>query len=49
MVMVIGGAIYIRWENAKRERGERDYRLKDKTEQEAVDLGYKHPDFRYVL
>ncbi|KAF8916083.1 MFS general substrate transporter [Mucidula mucida] len=49
IVLVIIGALYIRWENGKRERGERNYRLEGKTTQEIVDLGYKHPDFRYQI
>ncbi|KAF8197016.1 MFS general substrate transporter [Pholiota molesta] len=41
------GTMYLRWENGKRERGERDYRLAGKTEEEIRDLGYLHPKFRY--
>lgn len=43
------GALYIRWENAKRERGERDYRLQDKSPAEVDELGYLHPNFRYQI
>ncbi|KAF7370479.1 MFS general substrate transporter [Mycena sanguinolenta] len=42
-------AIYIRLENAKRNRGERDYRLEGKTEKELEELGYLHPHFHYQL
>ncbi|KAF5389828.1 hypothetical protein D9757_003580 [Collybiopsis confluens] len=38
---------YIRWENAKRDRGERDYRLEGKSSNEVEQLGYLHPEFRY--
>ena len=50
VVLLAGfGSLYLRWENDKRERGERDYRLEGKTEQEIKDLGYLHPRFRYQL
>ncbi|KAJ6518943.1 MFS general substrate transporter [Mycena sanguinolenta] len=42
-------AIYIRSENAKRNRGERDYRLEGKTAKEVEELGYLHPHFCYQL
>ena len=32
--------LYIRWENGKRDRGERDYRLEGKTLNEIRQLGY---------
>jgi hypothetical protein len=48
-VLTIAGALYFRLENAKRDRGERDYRLLNKTEEEIRDLGYRHPRFRYQL
>ncbi|KAF7308338.1 MFS general substrate transporter [Mycena chlorophos] len=40
---------YILQENAKRERGERDYRLEGKSTKELEELGYLHPRFRYQL
>ncbi|KAF9269208.1 MFS general substrate transporter [Marasmius fiardii PR-910] len=40
---------YIRWENAKRERGERNYRLEGKDGKEIEELGYLHPGFRYQV
>jgi len=43
------GMLYLRHENNKRDRGERDYRLEGKTVEEIRDLGYKHPGFRYQL
>jgi len=49
MVMTFVGMLYLRHENRKRDRGERDYRLEGKTEAELRDLGYKHPNFRYQL
>ncbi|KAF8159406.1 MFS general substrate transporter [Crassisporium funariophilum] len=43
------GGLYIQWENRKRDRGERDYRLDGKTQKEIDELGYLHPNFRYQL
>ncbi|KAL0564753.1 hypothetical protein V5O48_017286 [Marasmius crinis-equi] len=48
-VLVIIGVLYIRMENAKRARGERDYRLEGKTVEEIEALGYLHPHFRYQV
>ncbi|KAJ6581668.1 MFS general substrate transporter [Mycena capillaripes] len=48
-LITIFAAMYIRWENVKRARGERDYRLDGKTEKELEELGYLHPHFRYQL
>ncbi|KAJ7066448.1 MFS general substrate transporter [Mycena amicta] len=47
MVLTVIATLYIRTENAKRERGERDYRLVGKTAKEVEELGYLHPRFRY--
>lgn len=44
----IGGIIYCKWENRLRDRGGRDYRLEGLTEEEKTDLGYRHPEFRYI-
>jgi len=43
------GFLYARWENAKRARGERNYRLEGKSQEEIEQLGYRHPDFRYQI
>ncbi|TFK53257.1 MFS general substrate transporter [Heliocybe sulcata] len=40
---------YIRWENGKRARGERDHRVVGKTGEEVERLGYLHPGFRYQM
>ncbi|KAJ6498298.1 MFS general substrate transporter [Mycena vulgaris] len=48
-LLTIVAGLYIRWENAKRDRGERDYRLDGKTAKELEELGYLHPHFRYQL
>ncbi|KAF5332795.1 hypothetical protein D9611_005179 [Ephemerocybe angulata] len=42
-------AFYIRWENGKRARGERDHRLEGKSPEELENLGYLHPQFRYQI
>jgi len=42
--------VYIRWENGKRAKGERDHRLDGFTSEEEASqlLGDKHPSFRYI-
>ncbi|KAF9484547.1 MFS general substrate transporter [Pholiota conissans] len=46
--LIILGASYLRWENARRDRGEQDHRLRDgMSEEEIQNLGYRHPEFRY--
>lgn len=42
------GIGYCVWENRVRARGGRDYRLQGLNEQEKVDLGHHHPEFRYI-
>ena len=56
LLVAIFLAFYVRWENGKRDRGGRDYRLEgmadDTTEKgrEALEgMGYKHPKFRYQI
>ncbi|KZT19730.1 MFS general substrate transporter [Neolentinus lepideus HHB14362 ss-1] len=46
-VLALVGVLYIKWENRKRERGERDYRLEGLTAGEIEQLGYLHPRYRY--
>ncbi|KAL2068974.1 hypothetical protein VTL71DRAFT_15312 [Oculimacula yallundae] len=41
------GILYNKWENGKRERGERDDRIVGLNEQEKIALGYRNPEFRY--
>ncbi|KAL8787727.1 MAG: hypothetical protein Q9213_002047 [Squamulea squamosa] len=38
--------LYVKWENRKREKGGRDYRLNGRDEGM---LGYQHPSFRYTI
>jgi hypothetical protein len=56
LLVAIFLAFYVRWENGKRDRGGRDYRLDgmadDTTEKGRValeEMGYKHPKFRYQI
>ena len=42
-------AFYLHRENRKRARGERDYRLENKTPEELEQLGCRHPLFKYQL
>ncbi|KAL0060603.1 hypothetical protein AAF712_012606 [Marasmius tenuissimus] len=48
-VLVIIGVLYIRLENVKRARGERNYRLEGKTPEQIEALGYLDPRFRYQV
>ncbi|KAF9006190.1 hypothetical protein BDQ17DRAFT_1352923 [Cyathus striatus] len=49
IVIILAGSLYLRMENAKRERGERDYRIKNRTQLELEEIRYLHPQFRYKL
>ncbi|KAK5100588.1 hypothetical protein LTS08_005339 [Lithohypha guttulata] len=42
------GIVYCKCENRVRARGGRDHRLQGLSEQEKLDLGHHHPDFRYM-
>ncbi|KAI8966159.1 MFS general substrate transporter [Daldinia sp. FL1419] len=48
LFLSFGGIGYCLWENRVRARGGRDSRLVGLTEEEKADLGYRHPDFRYI-
>lgn len=47
--IVVLTALYIRWENGRRDKGDRDHRAQGKTETELRNLGYRHPQFRYQI
>lgn len=53
IVCLLGGSVVmhlaLRWENAKRRRGERDYLVEGKTREEIEALGDRRPDFLYTL
>ncbi|KAF2025062.1 MFS general substrate transporter [Setomelanomma holmii] len=48
LILAIGCIIYCKWENRQRDLGKRDHRLNGKSEVEIRDLGYRHPEFRYI-
>ncbi|KAL6250778.1 hypothetical protein RBB50_003081 [Rhinocladiella similis] len=47
-LLAVSAITYYKWENTKRDKGERDHRLGGITEQEKRDLGSSHPAFRYI-
>ncbi|KAF7308963.1 MFS general substrate transporter [Mycena kentingensis (nom. inval.)] len=49
LTLAILASLYIRWENAKRDRGERDSRVKGLDEEQQRQLGYRHPKFMRVV
>jgi hypothetical protein len=46
--LAVFGIFYCMRENKARAAGKRDHRLEGLTEEEAVNLGYRHPNFRYM-
>ncbi|KAG8162506.1 hypothetical protein KVR01_008271 [Diaporthe batatas] len=42
------GIAYCSWENKLRAAGKRDHRLEGRTQEEIDQLGYRHPEFRYI-
>ncbi|KAG6355183.1 hypothetical protein INS49_004264 [Diaporthe citri] len=42
------GIAYCAYENKLRAAGKRDHRLEGRTEEEINQLGYRHPEFRYI-
>ena len=40
--------LYFRWENGKRERGDRDARFSGLTDEDIVRLGDENPRFRFA-
>ncbi|KAI1814692.1 MFS general substrate transporter [Poronia punctata] len=49
LFLALLGMAYCMWENRVRARGGRDSRLVGLTEEEKSALGYRHPDFRYMV
>ncbi|KAE9972353.1 hypothetical protein BLS_004063 [Venturia inaequalis] len=47
-LLAISGILYCQRENKIREAGGRDQRLEGLSEREVVELGYRHPEFRYI-
>ena len=48
LVCVVMNIFYIRWENAARQAGKREYRFEQQQEGDG-ELGYRHPEFRYTM
>ncbi|KAI5785781.1 major facilitator superfamily domain-containing protein [Geopyxis carbonaria] len=42
------GVAYCKWENRMRAHGKRDFRLEGLSMEEQRQLGYRHPDFKYM-
>lgn len=48
LFLALFGIAYIVWENRQRAQGKRDHRVEGKSDEEVADLGYRHPEFRYI-
>ncbi|KAF2629980.1 MFS general substrate transporter [Macroventuria anomochaeta] len=48
LILAVAGIIYSKWENKQRDLGKRDHRLNGLNEEQIRDLGYRHPEFRYI-
>jgi len=48
VVLALVGVFYCLHENKIRKAGKRDHRLNGLTGREVVDLGYRHPSYRYI-
>jgi len=46
--LAIFGILYVMRENKLRNRGKRDHRLEGLDEKQQGELGYRHPNFRYI-
>lgn len=49
MTLAIFGILYCTYENKVRAAGKRDHRLDGLSEGEKAQLGYRHPEFRYMV
>lgn len=47
-LLAIFGILYVVRENKLRNRGKRDHRLEGLDESRQGELGYRHPNFRYI-
>ncbi|KAE8451398.1 hypothetical protein EG329_004027 [Mollisiaceae sp. DMI_Dod_QoI] len=45
-LLAVVAIVYTKWENRMREQGKRDGRLAGLSEEEKIELGYRHPEFR---
>ncbi|KAF4433859.1 putative transporter [Colletotrichum fructicola] len=48
VLLAVFGILYCLYENRMRAAGKRDHRLDGRSEKEQVQLGYRHPSFRYM-
>jgi len=48
VVLALIGVLYCAYENKARKSGKRDHRLVGMSEREIGNLGYRHPEFRYI-
>ncbi|KZM22543.1 Adenylosuccinate synthase [Ascochyta rabiei] len=48
LILSCAGILYCKWENKQRDLGKRDHRLNGLNEEQIRDLGYRHPEFRYI-
>lgn len=48
LLLAVTGIVYSKWENRQRDLGKRDHRLDGLSAEETKDLGYRHPEFRYI-
>ena len=46
--LAVFGIFYCMYENKARAAGKRDHRLEGLSEQETIDLGNRHPSYRYI-
>ncbi|KAJ7457341.1 hypothetical protein FB451DRAFT_1183245 [Mycena latifolia] len=49
LICTVATTAHMKWENAQRERGARDYRLDRLSPAEKAQLGHLHPKFRYKI
>ncbi|KAH7085586.1 major facilitator superfamily domain-containing protein [Paraphoma chrysanthemicola] len=48
LFLATGCIFYCKWENKQRDLGKRDHRLNGLSEAQIRELGYRHPEFRYI-
>jgi hypothetical protein len=49
LVPIMSGVLYVKWENKRRDDGEKDYLLQGEYAEKQDELGDRHPNFRYIL
>lgn len=48
VVLAIAGIVCCKYENKVRDAGGRNYKVEELSERDIVQLGYRHPEFRYI-